>query len=795
MRTVVRTPARLGLEQILDRLERDPAFGAGVSRWQRLPARPARYADHPEWLDTRIVRSLASRGIERLYAHQRHALDAIHAGRDVVVVTSTASGKTLCYDLPVLDAIAKDPSARALLVFPTKALAQDQLAGLERLADGIDIELRTYTYDGDTPPEARAAVRRAGHVVITNPDMLHTGILPHHTKWVRLFEGLRYVVLDELHTYRGVFGSHVANVLRRLRRICAFYGSDPVFIFTSATIANPLELARRHLGSEDVELVDDDGSPHGERVVAIVNPPVVNEALGIRASALLHARDLAQEFLASGIQTICFTRTRMSAELLLTYLRARFPQPRYPPDMVRGYRGGYLPNERRAIERGLREGTVRGVVSTNALELGIDIGALDVSVLVGYPGTVASTWQQMGRAGRRDALSASFLVATSSPVDQFIARHPEYILDRPAEHGLINPDNLHLLVSHLKCGAFELPWRREERFGAEDTPGVLGYLAEQGILHEADGRYHWSAEAFPANDVSLRTASTDNVVIIDTSPPRARVIGEIDRFAAPLRVHDEAIYFHEGRQYQVERFDRERRRAHVRPVDVDYYTDADDAVRIRVLDEFVRSGRAASAHANGALSQADDEPGGTRRSRWGAAHGEVLVSSLPTIFKKIRLFTHENVGWGKIHLPEQELQTTAFWTFLDERAASRVARAHLEVGVAGLGHLLHGIAPLFLMCDPHDVGVASEARSPYTGAPTVYLYDAIPGGVGFAERLFRIRDLLLERASEHLEACGCDDGCPSCVGPGGRGPRVGQGPQAGLGPDVKGATRELLELR
>ncbi len=757
MRTAVRTPARLSLEQILDRLERDPAFAATTCRWQRDPARAARYADFPEWLDARIVRSLAASGIEHLYTHQRHALDAIHGGRDVVVVTPTASGKTLCYDLPVLDAIAKDPSARALYVFPTKALAQDQLAALERLAHGIDVQLRTYTYDGDTPPEARAAVRNAGHVVITNPDMLHTGILPHHTKWVRLFEGLRYVVLDELHTYRGVFGSHVANVLRRLRRICQFYGSDPVFIFTSATLANPLELARRHLGSEDVELVDDDGSPRGEKVVAILNPPVVNEPLGIRSSALLYARDLAQEFLASNVQTICFTRTRMSAELLLTYLRARFPRPHYPPDLVRGYRGGYLPNERRAIERGLREGSVRGVVSTNALELGIDIGALEVSVLVGYPGTVASTWQQMGRAGRRDSLSAAFLVATSSPIDQFIARHPEYVLDRSAEHGLINPDNLHLLVSHLKCGAFELPWKRDERFGTEDTPGVLEYLNEQGILHEADGRYHWSAEAFPASDVSLRTASTDNVVIIDTSAPRTRVIGEIDRFAARLRVHDEAVYFHEGRQYQVERFDHEHDKAYARPVDVDYYTDADDAVRIRVLDEFARSER--------------------------SAHGEVLVSSLPTMFKKIRLFTHENVGWGKIHLPEQELQTTAFWTFLDERATARLGSAHLEVGIAGLGHLLHGIAPLFLMCDPRDLGVAAEVRSPHTGAPTVYLYDTIPGGVGFAERLFRIRDLLVERASEHVDACGCEDGCPSCVGP-----------ASGLGADVKSATRELLAL-
>src|SRR3989449_5795383 len=723
MRPAVRFPARLGLEQILDSLARDDEFARMVTRWERVPARPASYAPFPEWLDGRLGATLRRRGVQALYTHQAASLEATRAGRHTVVVTPTASGKTLCYDLPVIDAIAKDPSARALYLFPTKALAQDQLAALERLAGETDCDLGTSTSAGDPPPQARAAIRSAGHVVITNPDMLHTGILPHHTKWVKLFENLRFVVLDELHTYRGVFGSNVANVLRRLRRVCAFYGSHPTFICTSATVANPEELARRHV-EDDVVVIDRNGAPRGEKVLAFVNPPVVNQSLGVRKSALFTGRDIAATLLASGVQTIAFTRSRVSSELLLTYLRARFPQPQWPPDLIRGYRGGYLPSERRAIERGLRDGDVRGVVSTNALELGIDIGALDVSVLVGYPGTVASTWQQIGRAGRRESLSAAFLVATSSPIDQFIARHPEYVLDRAPEHGLINPDNLHLLVSHLKCGAFELPWRRDDRFGTEDTPGVLSYLAEQGILHEADERYHWSAEAFPANDISLRTASTDNVVIIDTSAPRTRVIGEIDRFAAPLRVHDEAIYFHESRQYQVERFDHEHGKAYARPVDVDYYTDADDAVRIRVLDEFVREDR--------------------------AAHGEVLVSSLPTIFKKIRLFTHENVGWGKIHLPEQDLQTTAFWTFLTDRETRQLARAHVEVGIAGLGQLLHGIAPVFLMCDPHDLGVAAEVRSPHTGAPTVYLYDAIPGGIGFAERLFLIREVLLQRALEHL---------------------------------------------
>ncbi|MGH2376925.1 MAG: DEAD/DEAH box helicase [Candidatus Limnocylindria bacterium] len=764
MRTAVPFPARTSLEQILDSFERDPEFASLVTRWERLPAKAPRYAPFPVWLDERIVRSLRRRGIEALYSHQAAALEAAHAERNVVVVTPTASGKTLCYDLPVLHAIAKDPSARALFIFPTKALAQDQLAELERLSTEMEIELKTYTYDGDTPPQARAQVRSAGHVVITNPDMLHTGILPHHTKWVKLFEDLRYVVLDELHTYRGVFGSNVANVLRRLRRICAFYGSHPTFICTSATIANPEELARRHV-EDDVVLIDESGAPQGEKVIAFVQPPVVNASLGIRRSALLSGRDIAATLLASGIQTICFTRSRVQTELLLTYLRSRFPEPQWPGDLVRGYRGGYLPSERRAIERGLREGTVRGVVSTNALELGIDIGALQAAVLVGYPGTVASTWQRMGRAGRRGELSAAFLVATSSPTDQYVVQHPDHVLRRPPEQGLVNPDNLHVLVGHLKCGAFELPFERTERFGTEDTPGVLSYLDEQGILHEADGRYHWSAQAFPAEAMSLRTASNDNVVIVDTTRGHTRVIGEVDRFAAPVLVHEQAIYLHESRQYQVERLDWENAKAYVTEVKVDHYTDAGLAVRIRVLDSFAT----------------DALPKRSGRERFTRSHGEVLVSALATVYKKLTMYTHENVGWGKIHLPEQELQTTSYWLSLADGATPGWPRERVEVALAGLGNLLHGLAPLFLMCDPHDLGLSVEVRSPHTERPTLYLFDMTPGGVGFSERLFRSSEALLERAREHVAACDCETGCPSCVGP-----------AYAIGHDVKAAVAELI---
>src|SRR5438270_936857 len=741
MRTAVRFPARVSLEQILDSLARDPDFSQMVTRWERIPPRRASYAEYPAWLDGRISASLRRRGILSLYSHQADALETAHAGKHTVVVTPTASGKTLCYDLPVIDAIAKDPTARALYIFPTKALAQDQLAELMRLAKDVDIDLKTYTYDGDTPPAVRAAIRSAGHVVITNPDMLHTGILPHHTKWVKLFENLRYVVLDELHTYRGVFGSNVANVLRRLRRVCAFYGAHPIFICTSATIANPEELARRQV-EDDVHLIDRSGAPRGEKVVVFVNPPVVNPSLGVRKSALFTGRDIAATLLASGVQTIAFTRSRVSTELLLTYLRARFPQPQWPHDLVRGYRGGYLPSERRAIERGLRDGSVRGVVSTNALELGIDIGALQAAVLVGYPGTVASTWQQIGRAGRREDLSVAFVVATSSPTDQYIVQHPEFVLGRSPEAGLVNPDNLHVLVEHLKCAAFELPFDRTERFGTEDTLGVLSYLDEHGILHESEGRYHWSDQAFPAEAMSLRTASNDNVVIIDTTDGRTRVIGEVDRFAAPVLVHEQAIYLHEAKQFQVEKLEWENAKAYVREVKVDYYTDAGLAIRIRVLAEFASATETATR-----------------------AHGEVLVSALATVYKKLTFYTHENVGWGKIHLPEQELQTTSFWLALPEAVTRGWPKEQVEAALAGLGNLLHALAPLFLMCDPHDLGLAVEVRSPHTSLPTIYLFDMTPGGIGFSERLFRSTEPLLQRAAEHLAGCPCAEGCPSCVGP------------------------------
>jgi DEAD/DEAH box helicase domain-containing protein len=496
------------LLSILKSLEIEKTLGAEptLAALRRFPAQPARLAPLPDDLHPRLKAALLARGIERLYVHQREAYAAAAAGQDLVVVTPTASGKTLCYNLPVLDRMLKDPDARAIYLFPTKALAQDQLAELHGLVESLEADIGTFTYDGDTPQDARKAVRSRAHVVVTNPDMLHKGILPHHTKWVKLFENLRYVVVDELHAHRGVYGSHVANIFRRLRRLCAFYGSSPQFLCSSATIGNPKELAEGLTG-RSMTLVDQSGAPRGERYFAIYNPPVVNRQLGIRRSALGCARDVSLSFLRKGLQTIVFAPSRLSTEILVTYLKEALETRPGSEGVVRGYRGGYLPLKRREIERGLRDGSVLGVVSTNALELGIDIGSLDAAVILGYPGSVASTWQQAGRAGRRSGTSVAVLVANSTPLNQFLAKHPDYFFDAPVEQGRINPDNLHILVSHVKCAAFELPFAPDETFGKEDLEEVLGFLEEERLLHRAGGRWHWTSESYPADAVSLRSVS------------------------------------------------------------------------------------------------------------------------------------------------------------------------------------------------------------------------------------------------------------------------------------------------
>ncbi len=731
------------VDQILDLLQRSPEFSGQVSHWERIPSRPEKYGPMPPDMHPKVIEALSERGIRQLYTHQVDAIQSVLDGKDLVVVTPTASGKTLCYNIPVLQSILENAESRALYLFPTKALSQDQVSELHTMIEPLGVDIKTYTFDGDTPVSARKAIRSVGHVVVTNPDMLHQGILPHHTKWVKLFERLRYVVIDEVHSYRGVFGSHLANLIRRLKRICAFYGSFPQFIGCSATIANPKELFEK-LIEKEVHLVDNNGAPRGEKHFIFYNPPVVNRELGIRKSAVKEVRQIARQFLAANVQLIVFARSRLRVEILLTYLKEAMRALKKSPNLIRGYRGGYLPSERRAIERGLRDGSIQGVVSTNALELGIDIGHLQVAIMAGYPGTISSTWQQAGRAGRRESVSVAILVATSGPLDQYVIGHPEYFFQSPPEMGIVDPNNLIILLSHIKCAAFELPFHENEMFGSQSITEFLDYLEEHGIIHRAGDQFHWTSETYPAEEISLRRAAPDNVVIVDTTRDE-RVIGEMDLFSAPMLVHDEAIYIHEGVQYHVDKLDWGRRKAYVRQVDVDHYTDSQTKTDIRVLEVF----------------DTDAVAGGHR------GDGEVSVTTLVTMFKKIKFDTHENVGAGRVHLPEMTMHTTAYWWELDEDLAVRLAltEAHLSDGLKALANVLENVAPVWVMTDPRDLRTVPMLRSPFSSKPTIYIYEHTPGGVGYSRKLFRLHTDLLQAARNLIASCGCSGGCPSCVGP------------------------------
>jgi DEAD/DEAH box helicase domain-containing protein len=706
-----------------------------------LPARSAVLGAWPP-VDPGIIRSLASRGIEKLYSHQALAVEAALARKDFVIVTPTASGKTLCYNIPVLDAVIKSPSSRAIYLFPTKALSQDQLSELYELIEEMKLDVRTHTYDGDTPGDIRTKVRKSGHIVITNPDMLHTGILPHHTKWKDLFENLRYVVIDELHTYKGIYGSHLALIISRLLRICEFYGSRPSFICCSATIANPRELASKLTGRE-MELISENGAPSGERHIIFYNPPVVNRQLGVRRSSLFESARIAIMAVRNGIRTIVFSRSRINVELLLKYIQDAAARYRIPETRIAGYRGGYLPNERRAIERGLRDGDIHCVVSTNALELGIDIGSLELSVLHGYPGSVASAWQQMGRAGRRadGGVSAAVMVASSLTSDQFLAMNPSYFFGASPEHARINPSNPYIQIGHIKCSSFELPFYEGEKFGGEDVSEALDFLARNDVLHNTEGRYFWQENSYPAASLSLRSATSENFVIHDvTDASNPVVIGQMDRKTAPTLIFPQAIYFHAGEAYQVEELDHEEMRCYVKRVNVDYYTDGDASARIEVLDEMGRSANLG----------------------W----GEVLLAVRPTIYKKIKLLTHENVGYGNIHLPEEQMHTTAFWINLEKElpeAASLGEGEKLE-SLHALVNLMKSVAPLFLMCDRGDIIVKGHERDPHFRVPTLFVADNVPGGIGLAEELFELGHGLFRSCLDAVSNCKCAFGCPACIG-------------------------------
>ncbi len=837
----------MSLTSILAELRRNKKFMANVVAWERFRARPAQIQSNPFSLHPQLDEALRQGGVSQLFTHQVAAISAAFDDQNVIISTATASGKSLCYTIPVLQRLMLNPKARALYLFPTKALAHDQMVETASLIKHGGLPIEVSGYDGDTPQSRRRQVRQSDGILVSNPDMLHAGILPYHTGWRNLFSNLEYVVLDEIHVYRGVFGSHVANVIRRLRRICHFYGSDPKFICCSATIANPKEHAERLVELPFV-LVDEsqNGAPTSEKQFILYNPPIINEELGLRGSTILAAKDAAITFLGQGVQTIVFARARQTVELLLAYLRDAMAFAGMPESSVAGYRGGYLPLERREIEHGLRNGDVRGVIATNALELGIDIGDLDVAVLTGYPGSIASTWQQAGRAGRRAEKSVVIMVAGNSPLDQYICGHPRYLFRQSPEHALTNPDNLRIMIKHLLCATYELPFHQGESYGSfGEVEPLLNALVEEGNLHQTRQQYHWIGDGVPSHDVSLRTSGDDTVVIQDIGDDIPVVIGKVDLESVALLVYEGAIYMHHARTYLVESLDWDGRIANVRPVDVDYYTRASVGSSIRQLN----------------ASQEAVSSGMMR------AYGEVSVVTKATGFRKIKRYTHETLGFGEIDLPEMFLETSGYWLILSDELTEKLydlgillrpndygpnwqqqrqaalerdghrcrtcgsdqsgglhihhIRPFREFGyirgendhylranqvsnlvtlcpschrraeagqqarsaLGGLAYVLRNLAPLYLMCDPGDIEVSAEGRSPLTQSPTVVIYEQVAAGVGFSQRLFEMHHELLSSALELVSDCRCRDGCPACVGPPGD-----------IGPDTKEVTRQLLKI-
>lgn len=735
----------MNLEQLIEYLSSDADFQKNITRWQVLEEQPAHYVDFPESLPMRLKEALIQKGIRQLYSHQVEAYQAVRSGHDVVIVTPTASGKTLSYNLPVFETLLNQPECRSIYLFPTKALSQDQVKEAQDLIECLRADIKTYTFDGDTPADIRRAIRSAGHIVVTNPDMLHQGILPHHTLWIKLFENLRYIIIDEIHSYRGVFGSHLANVIRRIKRICDFYGTRPQFICSSATIANPLELAEK-ITERKMILVDNNGAPRSKKHFLFYNPPVVHRELGLRRSVISEVRQIVAKILPTGAQIIVFARSRLRVEILVTYLRELARQLKMDVQKIRGYRGGYLPGERREIERGLKSGKIQVVVSTNALELGIDIGQLDVAIMAGYPGSIASTWQQAGRAGRRQSTALTILVASSAPLDQYIIEHPHYFFDKNPETAQIDAENLSILMSHIKCAAFELPFKSGESFTKDITANLLDFLVDERVLRKTDDTYFWMRDIYPADEVSLRNASPENVVIINTDRQN-KVIGEIDLFSAPEMVHAEAIYIHNSVQYHVDELDWDERKAYVHEVNVDHYTDAITKTDLKVLD---------------ILEEGTEDDSGYHKY-----FGEVAVSRVTTGYKKVKFHTHENIGLGKVYLPEQEIQTNAmWWEFPDYHFTDPYfSESVIGEGLNGIAYALHNLIPLYILCDITDIAVVPMVRAPFSGKPTIYVYDKYQGGIGLSKKLFAIDRTLLRIVYEHIRRCSCSDGCPSCSGP------------------------------
>ncbi len=720
-----------------------------------IKAKEAIFGDFGD-LDPQLVASLEKKGIQKLWSHQSKAFRTASAGNDIIAVTPTASGKTLCYDLPVLDSILKRPSAKALYLFPTKALAQDQMNELRELSKELSPEIKCFTYDGDTPSSTRREIKNSAGIIITNPDMLNSAILPHHIGWAPFFKNLSYIVVDELHTYRGVLGSHLANIFVRLIRICRHYCSDPVFICSSATIANPEEHAQMITGRPAV-LIDQSGAPAAQKKLIVYDPCIIDKRRRIRRSSLYESRRLAYKAICSDICSILFTKTRINVELLVRGLKHELSESGKGPEFVRGYRSGYTPAERRKTERDLRNGKLKTVVSTNALELGIDVGSLDLVIIHGFPGSIASLWQQIGRAGRRNDTSAAVIIPSALPLDRFIARSPEWLLGSPPEKARIDPLNPYVRLEHIKCSIYELPFRSGETFGGEDITAILEFLSKEGITKvsgEGDSRiYSWKSDEYPASSFSIRSASGEKYDIFDiTEPQKPRKIGTADRHSAARMIFPGASYFHNGTGYSVKGIDRDKGKCLVKRSDSNTLTEAEFCTRVKIRH---------TVEAEGLFG-------------W----GDTRVSALSGIYRIIDIDTRKVLGHGKVPLPGESIDTTSLWIKMPAGAASEPG---LLSAMEGLANLLRTLAPLFLMCDSNDICVSTAVSEPNLRQPAIFLSDSVPGGVGLAEGAYCAVKDILKACSKQLKTCRCRDGCPSCIGT-----------QSG-GRTVKKLTKELLE--
>lgn len=817
---------------LLNRELQDKEFQDSINAWKSIEPVAAEYSPFPQMLNAAIVKGLQSSGIHQLYSHQLQTFEVVDCGENAIISTGTASGKTICYNLPVFNSLVSLPAATALYLFPTKALTADQLKKIHELnsaislsgSKAISMQITPAIYDGDTPAHERNQIRNKANILLTNPDMLHIGILPHHTIWERIFRNLRFVVIDEIHIYRGVFGSHLANVIRRLKRICSFYGSKPQFIMTSATIANANEFAQK-LIEEPVTLIDHDGSEYGKRNLVLYNPPIVNQELGLRNGIISESVRIAEVLFKNRVQTIFFARSRKTVEITLRNL-----QTAYEKNMAQmhGYRSGYLARERRLIENGLKDGSICAVVSTNALELGIDMGGVDAIIMMGYPGSIAAFRQQSGRAGRLKADSLAMLVASSSPLDQFVVNHPEYLFGKSPENALIDPDNPLILLDHIRCALFELPFLENDEFGSLQWSEIKQYLEFLLLSSEAysrSGRFVWMKDAYPANNISLRSASANRFLLICDQGGMQKTIGEVDQESANWMVHPGAIYLHEGVSYLVENLDYEKNLAKLSISDVDYYTEPKKNVEIQKIKEIKSSSG----------------------EKYQKHQGEIIVTSQVTGYQKIKWFTYEVLAQETLDMPKSELSTVAYWltlpkeiieklrqnnlwrndaneygakwpeirkkvrerdgfacqlcgmmenerehhvhhkipfrTFMDSQEANRMenlitlcADCHQRVeqnvrirsGLAGLGYVISHLAPVFLMCDEKDLGTVTDPQAKWADQqPSIIIYDQFPGGIGLSASLFDHDQDCIQNAVELIKYCPCKDGCPSCVGPAG----------------------------